>query len=95
MHATPRSLKRGDLSYEGTHCMARCEECNRKVDQPSRHLVNGRILCGIHDPRPPTERQTRDVPRERTGGGPRRAYPSGAGSPPSAPQAAEASSPAS
>ena len=22
--------------------MARCEECNRKVEQPSRHLVNGR-----------------------------------------------------
>jgi hypothetical protein len=51
--------------------MARCEECNRKVDQPSRHLVNGRILCGIHDPRPPQERQTREIARDRTGG-PRR-----------------------
>ena len=52
--------------------MARCEECNRKVDQPSRHLVNGRILCGIHDPRPPHERQTREVPRDRAGGAGRR-----------------------
>ena len=51
--------------------MARCEECNRKVDQPSRHLVNGRILCGIHDPRPPHERQRREIPRDRPGG-PRR-----------------------
>lgn len=51
--------------------MARCEECNRKVEQPSRHLVNGRILCGIHDPRPPHERQTRELPRDRPGpGGP-------------------------
>ena len=45
--------------------MARCEECNRKVEQPSRHLVNGRILCGIHDPRPPHERQTQELPRDR------------------------------
>jgi hypothetical protein len=51
--------------------MARCEECNRKVDQPSRHLVNGRILCGIHDPRPPHERQTQELPRDRV----RRAAP--------------------
>lgn len=55
--------------------MARCEECYRKVDQPSRHLVNGRILCGIHDPRPPHERQTRELPRDRMGAGPRRTGP--------------------
>jgi hypothetical protein len=45
--------------------MARCEECYRKIDQPSRHLVNGRLLCGIHDPRPPHERQTQELPRDR------------------------------
>ncbi len=54
--------------------MARCEECNRKVDQPSRHLVNGRILCGIHDPRPPHERQTQELPRGAAP--PRRSSPS-------------------
>ncbi len=59
--------------------MARCEECNRKVDQPSRHLVNGRILCGIHDPRPPHERQTQELPRDRAGAGRR---PSPVGPPP-------------
>jgi hypothetical protein len=65
--------------------MARCEECNRKVDQPSRHLVNGRILCGIHDPRPPHERQTQELPRDRSG--PMRRNPTGiagAGAPPAA-----------
>ena len=35
------------------------------MEQPSRHLVNGRILCGIHDPRPPHERQTQELPRDR------------------------------
>jgi hypothetical protein len=64
-----------------TLTMARCEECNRKVDQPSRHLVNGRILCGIHDPRPPHERQTREVPRERPSGPRRPAPPAPSGAP--------------
>ena len=60
--------------------MARCEECNRRVEQPSRHLVNGRILCGIHDPRPPHERQTQELPRDRAAG-PRRAAPASVGQP--------------
>ena len=32
--------------------IARCEVCGRRVKQPSRSIINGRIICSMHNPRP-------------------------------------------
>jgi hypothetical protein len=67
--------------------IARCEVCGRRVKQPSRSIINGRIVCAIHNPRPDQRAQRRDDrPRrpdfDRGEGGPppmRRPEPVGAG----------------
>jgi hypothetical protein len=66
--------------------IARCEVCGRRVKQPSRSIINGRIVCAVHNPRPDQRAQRRDDrPRrpdfDRGEGGPpmRRPEPVGAG----------------
>ena len=40
--------------------IARCEVCGRRVQQPSRAIINGRIVCAIHNPKPDQRAHRRD-----------------------------------
>jgi hypothetical protein len=40
--------------------IARCEVCGRRVKQPSRAIINGRIVCAIHNPKPDQRAHRRD-----------------------------------
>lgn len=50
--------------------IARCEICGRKVKQPSRSILNGRILCSTHNPRPDQRARRRDDHERRDAPGP-------------------------
>jgi hypothetical protein len=44
----------------GGSAIARCEVCGRRVKQPSRAIINGRIVCAVHNPRPDQRAHRRD-----------------------------------
>src|SRR5437868_5983131 len=72
--------------------IARCEVCGRKVKQPSKSILNGRIICAVHNPRQDQRANRRDDrPRPRDGDRPDQRF----GAPPmGAPAAFPAAAPA-
>jgi hypothetical protein len=63
-HKFLRPSPAGEKRSGGGSKIARCEVCGRRVKQPSRSIINGRIVCALHNPRP-DQRANRDRDRGR------------------------------